>query len=233
MIRPQGGRRTGAALLLMLALTACARDSAGVGESAPAAGGLVKGSVAALMPGRKAKAAPAPAPDPGALAQAALASVKGPVMLGAFQAAPQAQFVLGMVGENGAMRSYQTPDQRGVVLRGGLLAATRGFGRDLMSSDTEEVGRLIRAAQAGEAPRVQRYLDGAGTERPLPMRCTVTPGAVVDQGGLQARQVAEHCEGSGAKIDNLYLVAEGGRILASQQWAGPGLGTLILQVLRD
>lgn len=231
MILPKGGRRSGAALVLMLALAACARDSAGVGESGPSAGGLVKGGVSALMPGRKAAAAPAP--DPGALAQAALASVKGPVMLGAFQAAPQAQFVLGMVGENGAMRSYQTPDQRGVVLRGGLLAATRGFGRDLMSSDTEEVGRLIRAAQAGAAPRVQRYLDGAGTERPLPMRCTVTPGAVVDQGGLQARQVTEHCEGSGAKIDNLYLVAEGGRILASQQWAGPGLGTLILQVLRD
>lgn len=226
-----GARRAACAALLLAALGACARDSAGVGESGSAAGGLVKGGVSALMPGRKAKAAPAP--DPGALAQAALASVKGPVMLASFQAAPQAQFVLGMVGENGAMRSYQTPDQRGVVLRGGILAATRGFGRDLMSSDTEEVGRLIRAAQAGEAPRVQRYLDGAGTERPLPMRCTVTPGATIDQGGIQATQVAEHCEGSGAKVDNLYLVAEGGRILASQQWAGPGIGTLILQVLRD
>lgn len=232
--RAQARASAAALAVAVLSLSACSRDSAGVGATEAGAGALVKGGVAgvaALVPGRK--AAPAPAPDPGALAQAALASVKGPVMLGAFAAAPQGQFVLGMVGENGAMRSYQTPDQRGVVLRDGLLAATRGFGRDLMSSETDEVARLIRGLQSGTAPRVQRYLDGSGTERPLPMRCTVTPGAVIAQAGLSVTQVAEHCEGSGAKVDNSYLVAEGGRIVASQQWVGPGIGTLILQSLRD
>ena len=222
--------------VLALGLAAgCSRDTASVGESGSGAGALVKGGVSglsALLPGKKAEG-PTPAADPGALAQAALSSVKGPVMLGAFEAAPQAQFVLGMVGENNGMRSYQTPDQRGVVMRSGLLAGTRGFGHDLMSSDTEAVGQLIRAAQAGQAPRVQRYLDGMGTERPLPMTCTVTPGARVEQAGIAATQVSEHCEGSGAKIDNSYLVAEGGRVVASKQWVGPGIGSLVLQSLRD
>lgn len=231
------GLRTGLlAGLVALGLAAgCARDTAGVDQSGPGPAALVKGGVSgigALLPGKKAKAA-APAPDPGALAQAALSSVKGPVMLAAFEAAPQAQFVLGMVGENNGMRSYQTPDQRGVVMRGGLIAATRGFGRDLMSSETEEVGRLIRALQPGTARRVQRYLDGEGTERPLPMSCTVSIGPKVEQPGISATQVAEHCEGSGAKIDNSYLVAEGGRVVASKQWVGPGIGSLVLQSLRD
>jgi hypothetical protein len=130
------------------------------------------------------------------------------------------------------MRTYQTPDQRACVLRGGMLAGTRGVGRDLMSADTDAAGALIRAAKAGTAPRVYRYLDGDGEERPLPVSCTITPGSTVQQGPVTARQVGEHCEGSGVTLDMSYLVA-GGTVLASRQWVGPALGYVAIQQLRN
>jgi hypothetical protein len=228
-------RGTAALLIAALALAGCSRDSAGLERGAGGAA-LVKNGLGAVLPGKRASTASAQTPDPAQLAQAALASVKGPVLLATFESVG-APTVLGMVGENGTMRSYQTPDQRGVMLRSGLLAGTRGYGRDLMSADTDAVARLIRTRQAGSAPRVQRYLDGNGVERPVPMTCTVTPGASMTQdiAGITytGQQVAEHCEGSGAVVDNGYLVAADGRVLVSRQWVGPGLGYLVLQSLRD
>lgn len=225
-------RGLGGLALIALVTAGCARDSAGLGAPKASVGAKLGG----LLPGRKA-AAPAeapttPAPD---LAQAALASIPGPVVLASFEA-NGAQMVFGLVGENGAMRSYQSPDQRGLVLRAGLLAATRGFGNDLMSSETAAVSTLIHARRPGTAERVQRYLDGSGTERPVPMRCTVALGAEVSQpiGAITyaGQQVAEHCEGSGAVIDNVYIVSPEGRIVMSRQWLGPALGYVTLQVLR-
>lgn len=219
--------------LIALVTAGCARDSAGLGAPKASVGAKLGG----LLPGRKAaaapaEAAPAPAPD---LAQAALASIPGPVVLASFEA-NGAQMVFGLVGENGAMRSYQSPDQRGLVLRAGLLAATRGLGNDLMSSDTAAVSALIHARRPGTAERVQRYLDGSGIERPVPMRCTVALGAEVSQpiGAItySGQQVAEHCEGSGAVIDNVYIVSPEGRIVMSRQWLGPELGYVTIQVLR-
>jgi len=57
-------------------------------------------------------------------------------------------------------------------------------------------------------------------------------GDMVQQGPVSARQVAEHCEGSGVRLDMSYLVA-GGTILASRQWVGPALGYVAIQQLRN
>lgn len=223
-----------AALAAAVALGACSRDTAGVTSGGASASGTLKAGLALVMPGSG--SAPTAPPSPEALAQAALSSVKGPVVLATFEASG-ATMVFGMVGENGAMRSYNSPDQRGIVLRNGLLAATRGFGEDLMSASTEGVAQLVTARRAGTAERVQRYLDGDGTERPVPMRCAVSVGQPVSQtlSGIaySGVQVAEHCEGSGAVVDNGYLVSAEGRVLVSRQWAGPSLGYMVFQSLRD
>lgn len=222
------------ALAAAVALSACASDTAGVAQGGASASSTLKAGLALVMPGSEA-AQTAPQ-NPEALAQAALSSVKGPVMLATFEASG-ATMVFGMVGENGAMRSYNSPDQRGIVLRNGMLAATRGFGEDLMSADTEGVAKLVTSRSAGTAERVQRYLDGDGTERPVPMRCAVSIGQPVSQtlSGIaySGVQVAEHCEGSGAVVDNGYLVSTKGRVLVSRQWAGPSLGYVMFQSLRD
>lgn len=221
-------------LLLCAALlaSACSRDSAEIGGGSPSAGGVVKATVSKVLPSREAKAQAeaAQAVTPEQIAAAALQSIKGPVLLATLQAAG-ATTVFGQQGRNGAMRSYATPDNRGLVLRDGMLAATRGFGRDLMSSETEESAALILAREEGTARRVQRYLDGSGTERPVPMTCEIRRGETVTQGPVTATQMIELC----APVDaqNSYLVNEAGQIVASRQWIGPKLGYLSLQVLRD
>jgi hypothetical protein len=219
-----------AATALIVVLGACSHDSAGIQEKKSGGVKMVTSALGQVLPGKK-KAAAAPEQDPNALAVAALQSLQGPVIMVTFEA-NKAATIGAMRGQNGAMRTYQTPDQRAFVLRGGMLAGTRGFGRDLMSADTDAAGALIRAAKAGTAPRVYRYLDGDGEERPLPVSCTITPGSTVQQGPVTARQVGEHCEGSGVTLDMSYLVA-GGTVLASRQWVGPALGYVAIQQLRN
>ncbi|WP_417807290.1 YjbF family lipoprotein [Thioclava sp.] len=219
------------ATALIAALGACSHDSAGIQEKKSGGVKMVTSALGQVLPGKKKAAENAAPQDPNALAAAALQSLQGPVIMVTFEA-NKAATVAAMRGQNGTMRTYQTPDQRAFVLRGGLLAGTRGFGRDLMSADTSAAGALIRAAKAGTAPRVYRYLDGDGEERPLPVSCTITPGGTVQQGPVTAQQVGEHCEGSGVSLDMSYLVA-GGTILASRQWVGPGLGYVAIQQLRN
>ena len=223
------------ALICAAALLGCTRDSAGVKQGGGGGGAIVGATLGKVLPGRKSKTADAasarPAPDLATRAANALAANPGPLIMVVFEAG-QLAMIGGMVGENGAMRSYQTPEQRGFILRNGLLAGTRGFGRDLMAAQTAEVARLIRSGQAGSAPRLYTYLDGDGLERPLPVTCTVTPAGRVTQQGVSGLQVAEHCEGNGAVIDNSYLVGANGAILGSRQWVGPALGYVQIQQLR-
>jgi hypothetical protein len=221
-----------ALLCSAVALAGCARDSAGLG-AAPTGGGLVAGALASALPGRK-PAEAAPAPDAAQIAAKALAANAGPVVLVQF-GATGTPFAMAERGRNGAMRTFVSPDNRALVLRDGLLAASRGFGRDLMSSDTGESATLIAARQAGTAKRVQYYLDGDGRERPLPMECSITPGAPVTQsaGGasLTVTPVSETC--APANAENSYMVGADGRVLASVQWLGPRMGYLHITHLRD
>ncbi|KFE33837.1 YjbF family lipoprotein [Thioclava atlantica] len=230
---PAKGALISATLALALLSGCTSHDSAGVQESKSAGGTMVKAALGSVFSGSKKETAQASAPtDPSALATSALQSIKGPVILVTFEAS-KASTIGAMRGENSAMRTYQTPDQRAFVLRDGLLAGTRGFGRDLMSADTSAAARLIHARMQGTAQRVYRYLDGDGQERPLPVSCTIQPAGTVQQSGISVRQVAEHCEGSGVTLDMSYLVAPDGTILASRQWIGPALGYVAIQQLRN
>lgn len=216
-----------AALLCALALGACARDSAGLG-AAPTGGSLLAGSLASALPGRKAKAG-APQ-DVATIAVNALAANSGPVLLAQFDGVPT-PMVMAERGRNGAMRTFISPDNRALILRDGMMAGTRGLGRDLMSSETAESAALIGARKAGTAKRVQYYLDGDGLERPLPMTCSIAPGAPLQQQGVTVTPVSETCAPAGA--ENSYMVGADGRILASRQWIGPRMGYLNITQLRD
>jgi hypothetical protein len=105
-----------------------------------------------------------------------------------------------------------------------------------MSAETEGVGALIRSRRAGQAQRIQRYLDGEWVERPLILTCTVQPGEArsFTFAGLNysGTQVLERCSGGGASADNVYLVSSDGRILLSRQWIGPEIGNVNLQTIR-
>ena len=180
-----------------------------------------------------------PKPVPGtvdgeAMAKSALELNKGPLILASFETGYTDIF--GMVGENGTMRTYNSPGQRAIILRDGLLAGTRGFGYDVMSTEVGEVGRLIHGRKAGTAQKVARYLDGLGLERPLPLSCTVTPGPMTSYPFIgktwSGQQVVERCEGHGVSYANSYVVSAQGAILASRQYLMPQVGYLTIQSVR-
>ncbi|RWR10737.1 YjbF family lipoprotein [Paenirhodobacter populi] len=227
--------RRAVAGLLVAALAACGSDQSEK-EGTELAAETAKGIVGLLpIPFLKKGGAPAAAPNAEAMALSAMETNRGPLILASFEA-QGITTVLGMIGENGAMRTYATPSSQAMILRGGILAGTRGFGHDMISADVAAVGALIRGRTTGGAAKVLRFLDGLGLERPLPLTCAVRTGAESTYPfagqSWTGTQVIEHCEGSGAVIDNSYIVGADGAIIASRQWISPQLGYVTIQTIR-
>ncbi len=220
---------------LVLSLAACGSD-AGKTETSNLARGLIGNMIGLVKAGRStADAEPSAAPTPDQIAAGALESFAGPLMLVTIEALGKTT-VMGLYGENGAMRTYALPSEQSIILRDGILAATRGFGHDVMSAETDAVAALILARKDGAAAKVQRYLDSENVERPLPMDCTIQRAdkSEYEVAGLtfSGTQMVEVCAFQGQTVASAYLVSEKGVVLASRQWIGPKLGYITLQTLR-
>lgn len=223
-----------AAALAVLALSGCGSDTSRT-EGTKIALGVVKGVTAKLAP-RKAGAGGA-VPDPEKLAASAKASFKGPLILAQIEKAGLLT-ALGETGRNGGVRTFATPNEQTLVFRDGLLTATRGLGNDLMSAKTGAVAALVLNRRPGSAARTYRYLDGEGTERPLPMDCTVSTGPAksFDFAGrhYDTLQMDETCQATtqSLSVSNSYWVTGDGTVALSRQWIGPALGHVTIQLVR-
>jgi hypothetical protein len=229
-------RHRGAALLLgacAVVLAGCGSDT-GKTEGVAITRNVLRGIVARFA-GTKGDATAAPQVSDDQLAAAGLASFPGPLMLAKIEV-QGATTLIGLYGENGAMRTYAAPNEQSIILRNGMLAGTRGLGRDLMSADTAAAAAVIRSRRAGNAEKTLRYLDGEGRERPLPLSCAIRPAGTqsYDLAGkaFSGTQMLETCTGLGLSIESSYLVTAQGDIVASRQWIGPVVGHVVLQTVR-
>lgn len=169
------------------------------------------------------------------MAARALAANPAPLILVTLESTGATQ-VMAMVGENGGMRTYMTPNEQALILRGGMLTGTKGLGHDLSVAEATNSAALIRSRRAGQSTRINRYLGGDSVERPLNLNCTVALG----QGqsfsfagtGWNATQVVESCQGGGVEVQNSYLVTASGQIPISRQWISPELGYVTIQTIR-
>jgi hypothetical protein len=185
--------------------------------------GVLSQTAGQVVADRRAPAQPAATPtSPQDAAAEALRVNPGPLIQAGFESLGRTQ-VMAMTGQNGAMRTFMTPAEEALILRGGMLVGTRGLGNDLSVAEPATEG-LIRAGAAGTGTRIMRYFAGDGVERPLQFTCTVgagpAPGVTV-----------ETCEGHGTTFQNSYMV-QGGQIAVSRQWIGPALGYVTIQTLR-
>ncbi|MFD1797704.1 YjbF family lipoprotein [Paracoccus aurantiacus] len=169
------------------------------------------------------------------MAARALAANPAPLILVGLESSGSMQ-VMAMVGQNGNMRTYMTPNEQALIIRSGMLTGTKGLGHDLSVAEVEGTAALIRARRAGQATRTNRYIGGDGVERPLPMNCTVALGEGKNfsfaGSGWNATQVVETCQGGGMEVQNSYLVTASGQIPVSRQWIGPDLGYVTIQTIR-
>lgn len=175
------------------------------------------------LPGKDKDKKPAAPKSPTEMAAEALRVNPGPLILVGLEKPAAKNQVMAMTGQNGAMRTYMTPNEQAIILRNGLLVGTRGLGNDLSVAEPQTEA-LIHAGRSGPGQRVMRYYTGDGVETPLSFDCTTGPGP-------KPGVVVEDCSGHGTKFQNSYI-SQGGQIQVSRQWVGPALGYITVQVLR-
>ena len=180
-----------------------------------------------------------PQAEPGALppglTRAAIADVKGPLLLAIVESSGGAA-TLQRVGQNPPNSSWFSPDGIGVNLNGQLLIATRGLGGDLLSADVSQSRARLSARQSGQARRVLRHLDGLDQIQREVFTCQINDlGAetvTVLEVNHATRHFREDCLGErGTSFGNDYWIGGGGTIWKSRQWIGKDLGYLGLQTL--
>jgi hypothetical protein len=211
-------RAIGLSMLALLA--ACGNDAA---EPSASPLGIAGQAARQILAEREAANQPkAPARSQEQIVAEALRVNPAPLIMAGLETAGTTQ-IMAMTGQNGAMRTYMTPNEQALILRNGMLVGTRGLGNDMSVTEAATEG-LIRGARSGSGQRVIRYYAGDGLERPLTFDCTVgagpNPGVMV-----------ENCEGLGISFQNSFMV-QGGQIPVSRQWAGPRLGYITIQTLR-
>jgi len=172
-----------------------------------------------------------------ASAQAALAATDAPLVLVSISGR-NVTSVLQQIETNGAYRTYGTADRRSITFKRGMMTASRGLGEDVMSADIDPVLDLVTSRKAGQAQRVQRYLDGENIITALEATCDITPGAKgnvnVANGARATQSVTETCRAVTTEFQNTYMVDRAtGQILQSRQWHSPLNGYLVVQTLRQ
>jgi hypothetical protein len=210
-------------------LGGCGNDPTRIDQRAVAAD--VARGVGLSLPWR-----PRPPAQPLASPDQVLAATSAPVIR-AQTARGEQLYILG-VRDNGPYRTYATANRQTLTLRGGLVTATRGLGRDLMSADVQQVLERLSHASPGPARRSMQVLDGEDITRSLIFDCQITPGAA-DLPPLDKapRRMQESCRGAnaaaaGLRFTNSYAMDRSGRILLSRQWLPVSSGAIMLAELR-
>lgn len=221
IMRKITGRAPAALLLgLTLSLGACGPDR----SELP---GLALGAARSLI-------APAneTVPDVRAsLTPEVLAAESGPVLIVEVPAAPSAAGMT-VAGTNRDVVTFSDAGSTFVIVRGGVIVGTRGFGFDLMNAEVSGTLNAL-ASGGGRAERLHTYLDGLGKTLVRRFGCTLSPAAGESvrllSGTVEAQVVAERCEGAlGGVFENRYWIA-GGIVVKSQQWVSPELGYILTE----
>lgn len=185
--------------------------------------------------GARSKTGPAPDPRAG-LTRAALDAAGKPVL---YVALPKrnAASLLGLMGRNGTVLTWQTPDNISLAFDEGVLTATRGLGFDLMSAETTQTRRMLAGAAMRDAyPRLHGYLDGEHRHRfksYLCRRAEARHETLTLVGATrEVTRITETCTAPGVEFTNLYWRGADGVIWKSRQWAGHETGLVETELLR-
>lgn len=194
--------------LLAFALAGCSSD--------PETASLYR----ALLPFGKA------APQPDAAYTSARAN-GSPLFAAAVESNPAAVtfFARQARASKSGVETWIAPDGAQIMLNDGILTGTRGFGADVMASETSESRALIKSLGTGYATRLMTLLDGDNHAVTRAFKCKISPGPMqtVNQGtaNISARTVTETCRNGDIAFSNFYwLVPSTREIIQSSQWAG-------------
>lgn len=220
------------ATVALLFLTACSSDAAR--PDLPLKD-MAKAVVQRAFGGGDPAAAPS-APDAATVAagRKLLEEAGKPVILMTDAGTGLAGF-MGVLGVNGPVQTWATPEYLTIGLRDGVLISTRGFGADLMSSEAPDLA-VLRTGN-GQYQRRFFYLDGADQTQVHDYLCTLhTAGAErLTQLGraYDTRLVTEKCSGKQGDFENRFWFDASGVLRQSSQMRLQGVENLQLQRIID
>lgn len=218
----RAGFRMMAGLALALGLAGCSSDTSG---------NLVSAGLARLK-----SAGAEPQDLRAAITPASVAETGRPLILVELPDREDAQALAFPLASNGATDTWVSTDGVSLGLRRGILTATRGLGGDLISADLDDVVPGV-FGQTSRATRIHRYLDG---EDQIVVRAFICDYSQLGRetvstavGQFSATHVEESCAGPEEVIENQYWIGMDGDLRKSLQWAGPGIGYMLIERLSD
>ena len=136
----------------------------------------------------------------------------------------------------GQVTVWKTFEEAHVILRDGVLYATRGLGRDLASSDTPAALRAVNTRAAAVGARSMRVRNDVNGTDLLRFQCEIevvsdTTLEIVER-RFAVRHLQETCRNSEGFFVNDYWVDSSSAVIQSRQWAGPHLGFMSIQLLK-
>lgn len=228
---------------LTLTLAACGNDpNSGAGtraafDLAKVVSAQILNKVGISIGGNEA-AAVAPSNNAGgplALVSEALTATDGKVMIAILETR-NVVAIMGVAETNHGYETWEAADRRSLILKGGVLTASRGLGDDLMSSSSDGSIAMIRSRQEGHTTRSYNFLTGMGQISNLEVQCEIIKGSndhvAAGEIDSDATTFAEICVADPLKIQNLYWVDSKGNIIKSRQWLSSEVGYVLFQHLR-
>lgn len=143
--------------------------------------------------------------------------------------------VLFLRESNDDYQAFLSSDNSMIVLKDGGLAATRGLGWDLISSDVPALrSALMQRTEGRPYQRRYRHLNGEDRVTEIVVECVLTRrgqrSIMVDEKPLRTMLHQEKCSNAQVSFQNLYWISQSGtKIIQSRQWAGLGIGAIAMR----
>jgi len=138
----------------------------------------------------------------------------------------------------GTLEVWRASDAAQVVLRDGVLVATRGIGGDILSSDASQTLSLLGMLQEGAAKRTVFVRAGDMSTQRLDFDCVIADrgveSLVLVERPIALRAFRETCSNDAFDIINDYWIEPNSRLVRkSRQWAGPKLEYFVITLLKN
>lgn len=153
---------------------------------------------------------------------------KGDTLLSVVIPSRGATALLAHVGSNQGVETWMSADRITVSVEQGVVVATRGLGHDLMAGDAKNTLAAISGAQTGVYRRQMRYLTADNHTTYVTAGCSMSSPGSDNVQGRMLRRFEESCQARNSKFTNRYWVDGSGKVLASEFWVSPQIGSVIV-----
>lgn len=222
-------------LVLLMAMVALAGCSSGSGTVYEKLAPLVQDQLL----GGTAAGEPAPGAEPREMTRAELNQIPYATISLKLGDNPRA-FVVPLA-DNGGYLVYQDAARHGVVMHGGLITATQGFGYDLDAVAHQRDDPVFKPTPVAEWPATVTRSYGFSPRGRLPYKigvvCAFERGVremiEIVELHFEVVRVSETCTNPARRFVNTYWVDPGnGFIWKSVQWVGPRIPEMTVEIVR-